>query len=252
MTQSPPSNQPQSLPAIWSDIVLWVVILVMIGAAGFWLYFNDTNQRQTISLPFRDANEMTVGANVRMMGTEIGYVEDIQLKDGHVDVRIKTEAGMVPIPPGSRATILFTGLGGAKSVEIDPPREFNLLDYRTLSNRHHLSDTGIIVEEPIRQKDNNKYMVDIAESLRDGARNFYKVFGQGSVQQTSKNVRLSTIRTQKAINALKQTNKEFDASLNAYKQIQPHFFTMLTQLNNNTAMVADVLNQKLLGPTAYH
>lgn len=236
-------------PLLWSDIILWLTIF---AAIGIFVYFQfKQQQRQTITLAFRDANEMTIGANVRMMGTDIGYVNGIELKNDHVDVQLKTERGMVSIPPGSRATISFTGLGGAKSIEIDPPRKFDLLAYRNLENRAHVSSNGVIVEEPIRQKDNFKYMIDIAESLKDGAKNFYNAFGEGTPEQASKNIKHTIQKSSQFTATIKQTNTEIINSIAVYKNVRPRFFGLVEDINRTFESMAEILDSQIIGPTAY-
>jgi len=246
------SFQPKS-PAFWSDFLLWGTLLGLVVWAGTWTYHRwNTEHRETLVLDFKDANEMTVGANVRLMGTDIGYVDGIQLKGDRVDVKIKTDRHTVPIPSGARATILFTGLGGAKSIEIDPPQTTDPFNTNNLPGRVHVSTKGIIVEEPIRQKDNMQYMIDIAESLRDGANNFSRIFGNtDQTEELSANIRQTSIHSQKLAMGAAQTAHELSESMATYERIKPQFFEIASEMETSLAKTAEWMDNGVIGHTAY-
>lgn len=158
------------VPAIISDLVLWFVILVMAGAGFYFIpRLSEENDRgQIIHLPFQDANEISRGSAVRMMGTEVGYVKDIHLHDDYVDIVIKTIPGSLPIPSGATFTILFTGLVGSKSIEVFPPETSRPLVR---------GKPQYITENPIRMRQSLDYQIDMARALQAGAENFANFFG---------------------------------------------------------------------------
>lgn len=186
--------------AIVSDgmlLCLLVVIGLILSQQVLWdgwlavrrpAWMNDDGRQTRLRVSFRDANEITPGALVRMMGTEIGYVERIGLypqnAPDHVELVIRTAHTAAPIPNGARATILFTGLAGSKSVEIDPhprPRENN----PGVAGGGKTAGLNLDIDEPIRIHQAVQFQVDIAEALKGGAENFGRLLGNpdSSLQQ---------------------------------------------------------------------
>lgn len=194
--------------AIISDIVLWVFLTLLLA---FLIYqFAVTlpaKSGQTITLPFRDANEISKGSSVRMMGTEIGFVDDVHILQDHVEIKIQTYPGTLKIPSGARFTILFTGLAGAKSIEVDLPTQ-----PQPRINGHPL----YLVEEPIRMKDTLNSSIDVTQALQKGAENITDFFGKKKpVEELQFNIRqahqMSTVavsNTQALNAALQDLTKE--------------------------------------------
>lgn len=167
---------------IASDILLWAVVGGVIGLVGYeFAYRRPNEQKQIIRLHFKDANELARGSSVRMMGTEIGYVNDIKIHPDSVDVIVKTFPDSLRIPSGSRFTIEFTGLVGSKSIEIIPPD----VPRPTIHGQ-----SQYFVEEPIRLKHTLQYQIDIAQALQRGAENFADSFGkQKPLEELQYNIR---------------------------------------------------------------
>lgn len=83
-----------------------------------YAYKKDFNTYQ-IFLP--DVDGLINGSPVRLMGIQIGYVNQIDIVGEDVYVRFTITEKGVKLPRGSVATVEFTGLGGSKSLEIYPP-----------------------------------------------------------------------------------------------------------------------------------
>jgi hypothetical protein len=164
-------NQKVSLNrAIISDILLWIALSALL-AYGVYLVFIAIPARrgQTIQLEFLNANEISRGAPVRLMGTAIGFVDDIRIKDDHVQVTVKTDPGAVKIPSGSVFTILFTGLGGAKSIEVNlPAKPLKAVNGKPL----------YFVKEPISMRDTLNASLDSVQALQKGSENISDFFGK--------------------------------------------------------------------------
>lgn len=195
-TEAPPNTL---APSFWSDLALWAVILLLAGSIGsYFLWFAPQQKTQQVSLNFRDANELTKGSIVRMMGTEIGFVNDIRIMGDHINVNIKTTPGSLDIPSGSTFTVNFTGLVGSKSIEVIPPP----LAKPYLNGKPHYQ-----VEEPIRLKDTLDYQTDIAQALQRGAENFSDFFGKKKpLEEMKYNVRVSNQKMVKANQILAKVN----------------------------------------------
>lgn len=192
-------------PLTWvgavSDLMLWasLAMLLALGTYYFWVQERESH-RQLVRLSFRDANELTKGAMVRMMGTDFGYVKDIKIFRDRVDVWIKTNPHSLKIPSGSVFTIQFTGLVGGKSIEIIPP---------TVENPHINGKPIYLVEEPIRLKDTMDYQIDIAQALQRGAENFSDFFGRKKpVEELQINIRQAHHATQSANQTLSSVSTQ--------------------------------------------
>ena len=152
-----------------SDAVLWLVVLICMGSAAWYgLVALPQSKQHAYTLTFLDANEMVKGSNVRLMGVDIGSVENVSLSPDHVEVTVKTLPGVVPLPRKTMATINFTGMVGSKSIELLPgphlpPR---------MPHQRERHTPEILTEEPIRLRDAIQYNIDIAQALQHGAENF--------------------------------------------------------------------------------
>lgn len=156
--------------AIISDILLWIALSALLAYGVYLLLIALPARRgQTIQLEFLNANEISRGAPVRLMGTSIGFVDDIRIEEDHVQVTLQTDPGAVKIPSGSVFTILFTGLGGAKSIEINlpskPVREVN-------------GKPLYLVKEPISMRDTLNASLDSVQALQKGSENISDFFGK--------------------------------------------------------------------------
>lgn len=174
--KSPPLNR-----AIISDILLWVFLTLLI-AYGVYLFaiVIPAKRGQTIVLPFKDANEISKGSAVRMMGTEVGFVDDIRIRQDHVEIVVQTYPKSLKIPSGSVFTILFTGLAGSKSIEVQlpetpQPQQNGIPEY--------------LIEQPIRMKDTLNSSIDVTQALQKGAENIADFFGKKkSVEELQFNI----------------------------------------------------------------
>jgi ABC-type transporter Mla subunit MlaD len=156
--------------AIISDILLWIALSALLAYGVYLLVIAlPAQRRQTIQLEFLNANEISRGAPVRLMGTAIGFVDDIRIEEDHVRVTVQTDPGAVKIPSGSVFTILFTGLGGAKSIEINlPSKPVREVDGKPL----------YLVKEPISMRDTLNASLDSVQALQKGSENISDFFGK--------------------------------------------------------------------------
>lgn len=168
--------------AIISDILLWVALA---GALAYGIYalaiIIPAHRGQTITLDFYNANEISRGAPVRLMGTDIGFVDNIQLKEDHVEVTVQTDPDALKIPSGAVFTILFTGLGGAKSIEVSLPSEpVPEVDGEPVYR----------VQEPISMRDTLNASLDSVQALQKGSENISDFFGKRKpVEELQFNIR---------------------------------------------------------------
>ncbi|MEM0951999.1 MAG: MCE family protein [Cyanobacteria bacterium P01_H01_bin.74] len=161
-----------------SDLTLWALLFILGTSLLYYCAVYRPNQRtQTIHLKFHDVNEISKGSSVRAMGTDIGYVSNVQLKNDYADVTIKTYPDMMRIPEGSIFTILFTGLGGAKSIEVRLPQEKKA--GRIDCEKHPC----FIAEEPIRMRDTTEAWLRSTKALQNGAETTAEFLGDSNSQE---------------------------------------------------------------------
>lgn len=156
--------------AIISDILLWVATAGLLAYLIYFLSVLAPNRRgQTIELSFYNANEISRGAPVNLMGTDIGFVDNIRIDGDHVNVTIQTDPGTLKIPSGAIFTILFTGLGGAKSIEVSLPS----------SPVPEVNGKPVYrVKEPISMRDTLNASLDSVQALQEGSENISDFFGK--------------------------------------------------------------------------
>lgn len=207
--------------AIISDIALWVFLTLLLAFAIYQLAVTlPAKNGQTIVLSFRDANEISKGSSVRMMGTEIGFVDDVRILQDHVEIKVQTYPDTLKIPSGARFTILFTGLAGAKSIEIDLPT-----NPRPEVDGHPL----YLVEEPIRMKDTLNASIDVTQALQKGAENITDFFGKKKpVEELQFNIRQAHQMSAVAVNHTQSLNH---ALLSFQKDISTNTLTAIDTLS---------------------
>lgn len=156
--------------AIISDIALWVVLALLLALGTYWFAIRLPERHgQSILLKFRDANQITKGSTVTMLGTDVGYVKNIRIHQDHIDVLVQTYSKSLPIPSGATFTVLFNGLAGSKSIDIEVPKT----PMPQVGGRPVYT-----VAEPIRLKTLLDYMVDMTQALTMGAENITDFFGK--------------------------------------------------------------------------
>ncbi len=232
-----------SFRGVFTDIMLWLVLGTLMGVAVYYAVVNLPQQhRQVLTLTFRDANEMTRGANVRMMGVDIGYVDDIWVQEDEVDVVIRTMPDAPKIPPGSLATIQFTGLVGSKSIEIIPADP---------SIRRATADGQYLnVEEPIRLKDYFDYNIEIAEALRMGAENLSDFFGKRKpVEELQHNIRTGERATANAGMHLQNGLDRMADFRGKYAKSSADFLTFMAHFRLTTDHAVWMLDPNVFAPS---
>lgn len=73
-----------------------------------------------------DVDGLINGSPVKLMGIQIGYVNQIDIVGDDVYVKFIVTESKTRIPKGSKATVEFLGLGGSKSLEIYPPTKTDI------------------------------------------------------------------------------------------------------------------------------
>jgi hypothetical protein len=184
--------------AIISDIVLWVILALALALGIYWFAIRMPEMNgQTILLKFRDANQITRGSAVTMLGTDVGFVKNIQIHNDHVDVMVQTFSKSLSITSGATFTVLFNGLAGSKSIDIEVPKTpMPEIDGKPI----------YIVAEPIRLKTLLDYMVDMTQALTVGAENITDFFGKRKpVEELQFNIHQAHEWTQASLQGMGQS-----------------------------------------------
>jgi len=225
--------------AIISDILLWLALALLLAyTIYFFAIYLPAQRGQIITLHFHNANEISKGSPVRMMGTDIGFVSNLRLQQDYVAVTVQTNPGTLPIPSGSKFNILFTGLAGAKSIEVVPPQS----PQPTVNGQ-----PVYLVEEPLRMRDTLNASIDVTQALQKGAENITDFFGkkkpveelQFNIQQAHQISTVANQNTRKlngAILALRgDVHENVQPSLNTIQQLTPGVNQAISMTNPTTA-----------------
>lgn len=104
-----------------AELFIWLLILFLVSGGIMLAKYNYKRQLNTYQMFLPDVDGLINGSPVRMMGMQIGYVNQVDIVGEDVYVKFIVTDKDVAIPNGSVATVEFTGLGGSKSLEIYPP-----------------------------------------------------------------------------------------------------------------------------------
>ena len=104
------------------ELFIWVLILFSVSGGLMLAKYNYKKQFNTYQIFLSDVDGLIDGSPVKIMGIQVGYVNQIDIVGEDVYVKFVITERDVKIPSGSIATVEFSGLGGSKSLEIYPPK----------------------------------------------------------------------------------------------------------------------------------
>ena len=107
------------------ELLIWLIILFVIASGIMLTKYSYKKIFNTYQIFLPDVDGLINGSPVKMMGIQIGYVNQINIVGNDVYVRFIITDPKVKIPYGSVATVEFFGLGGSKSLELYPPKTEN-------------------------------------------------------------------------------------------------------------------------------
>ncbi|MCR5261113.1 MAG: MlaD family protein [Candidatus Gastranaerophilales bacterium] len=109
---------------VWfTELILWALFILALIFGFTYSFATSENKNHSYYMFFQDVDGLTKGSPVRMMGYQIGYVRDVKVFKDNIFVSFLVTEKDVIIPSGSTAQVEFYGLGGSKSLEIEPPSE---------------------------------------------------------------------------------------------------------------------------------
>lgn len=112
---------------VWfTELFLWAVLILALILGFTYKYAKDGHKNHSYYMFFEDVDGLSQGSPVRFMGHHIGYVSDVKVFDDNIFVSFLVTEKNVQIPSGSTARVEFYGLGGSKSLEVEPPKDGNV------------------------------------------------------------------------------------------------------------------------------
>lgn len=104
------------------ELFIWILILFAVSGGIMFAKYNHKKNLNAYQIFLPDIDGLISGSPVRMLGIQVGYVNQVNIVGEDVYVRFIITDPKVKIPYGATATVEFSGLGGAKSLEIYPPK----------------------------------------------------------------------------------------------------------------------------------
>lgn len=158
------------------ELIVWTAIIAT-TIWGISSYINSVeNDHVELSLEFSDIDGLDIGAPVNFMGLFVGSIEKFDIVDNKVKVTFSLDNKSIKLPRGSTATVQFTGLVGAKTLEIEP------------SKVPSKSQQRIISIDPIRISSVTELSANSLEALKDGCISISNMLGGDVVFNTKTNI----------------------------------------------------------------
>ncbi|MGD9582037.1 MAG: MlaD family protein, partial [Vampirovibrionia bacterium] len=209
------------------EILVWLSVLFSV-CFGIGYYVEQTQkQHVTMSIDFDDIDGLDIGAPVNFMGVFVGSVEKFHMINDKVEVTFVIDNKNLKFPDGSTATVQFTGLVGAKTLEIEPPKKKT--DSKQL----------IIPKNPIRISSYIVMSVKSLESLKDGCITIKNMLGDGAVANTKESIIDIGIASCEAIYYADQT---YDVFYNARVIIISSLKKINKSLDNDLGTTDRIIN----------
>ena len=138
------------------ELFIWLLILFLVSGGLMLAKYNYKKQFNTYQIFLPDVDGLINGSPVKIMGIQVGYVNQLDIVGEDVYVKFIITEKDVKIPSGSVATVEFSGLGGSKSLELYPPK-----------NNINPSGKFIIAQSPKRIHDSLGLLNEMFEKLAD-------------------------------------------------------------------------------------
>ncbi len=104
------------------EIMVWIIIILLLMLVSSILYRHSQKQYETHKIFMSDIDGLIVGSPVKLMGVQVGYVNDIKIVDDNVYIRFIIKDKNLHLPWGTTATVEFSGMAGSRSLELYPPK----------------------------------------------------------------------------------------------------------------------------------
>lgn len=138
------------------ELFIWLLILSLISSGIIFAKYTYKKKFDTYQIFLPDVDGLVNGSPVKLLGIQIGYVNQIDIVGEDVYVKFIVTQRNLKIPYGSVATVEFSGLGGSKSLELYPP-----------SHNKNARDTLITPQSPKRISDSLGLLNEMYEQVVD-------------------------------------------------------------------------------------
>jgi ABC-type transporter Mla subunit MlaD len=147
---------------LWGALLCGLLLVLSPAQLREWFFKPTTS----ITLTMPDANALVRGSAVNLAGVNVGSVDKVRIVDAdQVAVILKLKPDAPPLPKHSRATVVFTGLGGVKTVEIELATAQERLRQASLKG----SAGPLQVQSPVRLQEVIDYQIETSLTLKQGA-----------------------------------------------------------------------------------
>lgn len=209
--------------AVFIEIMIWLLLIVSAFSIGYGVFYYKFIKPNLYTIQFHDIDGLINGSPVRFMGIVIGHVRNLDYNKDAIDVQIIVTKKGLKIPPGSVASVQFSGIAGSKSIEIMPPES-------------DLSDIGIIAKETLRITDvldAYEYIGKAFSSLKDfvdgiNQDTVLKIFA--AVSDTGEGIKKASENVENA----SKTQKNFEKKMDNVILEQKKLGATLDKVNENT------------------
>lgn len=181
------------------ELFLWVIVTAFISFLFVFIHSVKEQKTNSYYLFFSDVDGLMKGSPVRLMGMQIGYVQNIKVFDNKVFVSFLVTSKNVTIPEQAIATVEFYGLGGSKSLEITPAV---YSPYRKTKK-----DDLIITREPYRIQDFYDVQNSIARTIVRINNSFTAILEDNEIYKAKKQLKVSN-KIQKLNGDIKEVHEK--------------------------------------------
>lgn len=136
------------------ELFVWFLILFLVSSGIMLFRYSYKKNFNTYQIFLPDVDGLINGSPVKILGIQVGYVNQIDIVGDDVYVKFIITDAKVKIPRGSKATVEFSGLGGSKSLELYPP-----------APNEAASDKFIISQSPKRIHDSLGVLNDMFDQV---------------------------------------------------------------------------------------
>lgn len=208
-------------------VIAFITILIYFGLNLYNSLFNDFSK---YTVNFNDIDGLGIGSPVRLAGVRIGHVVRQELKDDKILVTFKIINKKTKIPKGTTAGIEFFGLGGSKSLELQPPSPDNK------------GEAEIKAVDPLRIDSLKEIINILSESTLDFSKAVFSFLNKNAqdaeknLKNTSDLIKEKSRILQKTMPKVKKTGSDAAEKAAAIKN-------MLIETNNNIDNVKNTMGE---------
>lgn len=178
------------------ELFLWVIIATIISFSVVFIHSIEEQKKNSYYLFFNDIDGLMKGSPVRLMGMQIGYVQDIKTFDNKVFVSFLVTNKNIKVPEQATATVEFYGLGGSKSLEITPSLH---------NTKRSQGDDLILTKEPYRIQDFYDVQSSISKTIVSIGNSFAMMLNENEIYQKQSELKVSD-KIQKINDGIKNTH----------------------------------------------